>query len=146
MRRPILAIAIMASALSAAAKDPQMPAFTPELEPFVGTWKTIHVDEKKKVPLFLVIKQEGGELRIRYQMPVRYKKYSSDWFGAIELDMVVNMKEKREVVYTIDAKTPAILTGEEIRFTVRFGTVIKKVLGRFLSGPEHSEESDVHRS
>ena len=117
MRRLLVATVILASALAAVAKDPEMPAFTPELEPFVGTWKIIHVDEKKKVPLFLVIKQEGGQLRIRYQMPVRYKKYTSDWFGAIELDMQLNMKEKREVRYTVDAAKPAILTAEEIRFT-----------------------------
>lgn len=117
MRRLLLATAISAFTLAATAKDPAMPAFTAELEPFLGTWKTIHVDEKKKVPLFLVIKQEAGQLRVRYQMPVRYKKYTSDWFGAIELDMQVNMKEKREVSYSVDAGKPAILTAEDIRFT-----------------------------
>ena len=103
MLRSLLLLLALSLAFCAAPVDagPKMPPFSPEIQSMVGTWSHAFKVEGKKRELFLVIKEENGQLRLRYQLPVRKKKFSSDWDGQIELKLQVNMRQKHKTTYRI---------------------------------------------
>jgi len=116
----LLTIAFSASlAMTAAATAgdaPAMPAFADELTPFVGTWRHMYryKGKGKEIPLWLVIKDDGGQLRLRFQLPLRKTRTSSDWDGQIELRMQANMREKRRTTYRVELE-PARIAFSELK-------------------------------
>jgi hypothetical protein len=116
VRSSVFVLLLAFAGTSLAEEPPQAPPFIAELQPMVGTWKRIK-KEKKEPDLLLVIKEEKGLLRLRYQIPTRKKVYDSDWNGDIELDLVVNMKEIHELTLATLKEPPRIGVTEHIRYT-----------------------------
>ena len=117
LRRIAATALLLATAIAAEAGHRAMPAFAPEIRPLAGTWKHVHHADGKDVPLYLVIKEEKGVLRLRFQLPARDKVYSSDWDGQIEVDIQVNITEKRKVEYRVETQPPAIAIHEQLRYS-----------------------------
>ena len=109
--------AVAAAPAAVAGKKPVMPDFVPELTPFVGTWKNRVQTRKKKVNLWLVIREKDGKLQLRFQNPIREKKYTSGWDGQIELTMQVNIKQKRETRYRVATEPVRIEVSDLWRYT-----------------------------
>ena len=133
----IAALAANLFTLAAAAREdpPRTPAFDPALAPMVGTWKRIKQDSKEP-DLLLVIKEEKGLLRLRYQLNTRKKVYSSDWNGDIEVDLWVNMKEFHKLDLTVFSDPPRIEVDDKIRYTGTWKGPKPRLLSSYEMGPE----------
>jgi hypothetical protein len=108
-------------ALAGSDRPVDAPPFLAELRPFAGTWKRVLAGErtkkqKKEPALHLVIKEEQGKLRLRYQLPLRSKVYTSDWNGDVEVEMQVNVVEHHDVTLTTAAAPPRIDVSEHIHY------------------------------
>jgi hypothetical protein len=126
-------------ALFARDKAPR-PSFDPALQPLVGTWKRVPTerekDEKEAPDRFLVIKDDGGLLGLRYQLNNRKKVYSSDWQGNIVVDLQVNMKEYHDVELAVSATPPRVSVLEKVSFGGTWKDRETYLAGDYELGPD----------